>query len=113
VKYIPKKRSRGSRASQARWKRLRAKNPWGYDNADTSIRGERTGRGGRWHLHDSQLANLDLGKEHNAQIARENRAMVQRWRSKGYSARDIVMLTGLSRPTVYRHLAVMRDPLLL
>jgi DNA invertase Pin-like site-specific DNA recombinase len=113
MEFLPRKRSNGTRRQRARWKRLRAKNPWGYDDTDTSIRGERSGRGGRWHLHDSQLANLTLGQDSNARVAEGNRAAVRRWQAKGYAARDIILLTGLSRSTVYRHLDMAKDPLLM
>jgi Fe2+ or Zn2+ uptake regulation protein len=67
----------------------------------------------KYELHPEQLANLRIGAALKASQARETRQRVAVLHSRGHGAADIVLLTGISRATVYRWLATLRDPLLL
>jgi len=55
-------------------------------------------------LSDAELANLRIGRDANALVGAANAARVHKLAAAGRSARDIMLITGLSRPTVYRAL---------
>lgn len=59
----------------------------------------------KYELFPSQLANLQGGIASKAAERKANLARVRALQAKGYAAPDIILLTGLSRATVYRHLA--------
>lgn len=58
----------------------------------------------RYTLSAAELANLAKGARRNALIAAGNRAQVRKLAAAGHTAADIVMITGLARATVYRHM---------
>jgi DNA invertase Pin-like site-specific DNA recombinase len=75
----------------------------------------------KYELTARELANLEIGSAANAAKGAANAARVHKLAASGRSARDIVLITGLSRATVYRALRRLdseapdapRDPLLL
>ncbi len=67
----------------------------------------------KYVIHPESLRNLDIGRanKHHAAVIRRN--TIRRLMVKGLSAADIVIATGYGRATVYRHMAMMTDPLLM
>jgi DNA invertase Pin-like site-specific DNA recombinase len=58
----------------------------------------------RYEVRPHELINLAAGSDANAAIGAANAARVHTLAAAGRSARDIVLITGLSRATVYRAL---------
>lgn len=88
--------------------RSRHAQPWYYDPSGTNS----VGRPGRYELNPEQLANLEIVRKQRQDEARARRTRIRALWLVGYCASDIVILTGFSRCTVWRHLKVIRDPLL-
>lgn len=56
----------------------------------------------KYELTARELANLAIGAAANAELAAVNTARVYKLACSGRSAADIMLITGLSRATVYR-----------
>jgi transposase len=55
-------------------------------------------------LTERELANLAIGRANNAAIGAVNSSRVHKLVARGRSASDVMLITGLSRATVYRAL---------
>jgi DNA invertase Pin-like site-specific DNA recombinase len=73
----------------------------------------------KYELTAAELANLEIGSAMNAATAAANAARVHKLIASGRCVADIVIMTGLSRATVYRAVRRLngaaseaRDPLL-
>lgn len=76
----------------------------------------------KYELTARELANLTLGSAANAMLGAANATRVHKLIANGHCVADIVLITGLSRATVYRavrrlsdaptQLELERDPLL-
>jgi transposase len=61
----------------------------------------------RYTLHAEQLANLTIGQDMNRKAAAERRNTISRLLAQGCSVADMVLIIGLSRAAIYRHLIKM------